>query len=112
MKNTQNTKNIHAYRSGYNAKKVPNKRTCRSKNHFVSFNVSSSMTKVTLEYSENTIKIPEETTRKPKQQFVSISAIRHQVMPAKTIAKTKITTTSVRRKKRGNVQLLKKVRTK
>ena len=60
----------------------------------MSISVSSSMTKVTLEYSENTTKFPEKPTPKPKQHSVSIGTIRHLVMPTKTIAKCKPTTNS------------------
>ena len=53
---------------------VPDKRTRRSKNHFVSISVSSSLTKVTLECSDNTQNVPEKLTHRSEKQFVSIIA--------------------------------------
>ena len=46
---------------------VPDKRTRRSKNHFVSISVSSSLTKLTLECSDNTQNVPEKLTHRSEK---------------------------------------------
>ena len=63
------------------------KKTIWTKNQFISINVPSPMTTVTLDYSKNPEKTHKMLTPNQKQHSVSINKSRHLVMPAKTIKK-------------------------